>query len=177
MQHNVDTNLPSALCANVVVEGYTWGTAMTKLQSLVPEGKYDVIILSDLVFNHSQHHALLRTCSALLRPKTGCVYVFYTHHRPLLADRDLDFFTIAQRPVMANADRDDRDSLGYGFKVHEFVEQKDEMSCLKKTLAIRKFAPQSMVGGCGSHKGRPVRLVAATSPPFSLFLICLLHSA
>lgn len=82
------------------------------------------MILSDLVFNHSQHHAMLKTCRELLTPRTGRVYVFYTHHRPHLAHRDLQFFEIAQRPVVDNVDQEDRDLLGYGFKVEEFMTEK-----------------------------------------------------
>lgn len=93
-----------------------------------------MIILSDLVFNHSQHHALLKTCRDLLTPATGRVYVFYTHHRPHLAHRDLEFFKIAERPVPVapldddsnkhEVDWDDRDSLGYGFKTDQFITKK-----------------------------------------------------
>jgi predicted nicotinamide N-methyase len=31
------------------------------------EARYDVLVLADVVFNHSQHHALLQTCAACLR--------------------------------------------------------------------------------------------------------------
>ncbi|ORZ16261.1 putative methyltransferase-domain-containing protein [Absidia repens] len=116
IQYNVDQNLGSVVPAGVVtVQGFIWGTNTTKLKAELPEGRttYDVIILSDLVFNHSQHHALLKTCRELLTPKTGRVYVFYTHHRPHLAHRDLEFFKIAERP-----------SLGYGFKTDQFITKK-----------------------------------------------------
>lgn len=85
-----------------------------------------MIILSDLIFNHSQvnippsnshlrahiiqHDALLSSCELCLTPISGkCndttslpkppprVLVFYTHHRPHLAHRDLEFFTMARR--------------------------------------------------------------------------------
>ncbi|RCH99780.1 nicotinamide n-methyltransferase [Rhizopus stolonifer] len=111
---------------NVIVEGYIWGTPTDKLRAHLPKGQstFDVLILSDLVFNHSQHHAMLKTCRELLTPNTGRVYVFYTHHRPHLAHRDLEFFEIAQRPVQDNVDPEDRDRLGYGFKVDHFMTQK-----------------------------------------------------
>ncbi|CAO3587066.1 unnamed protein product [Absidia cylindrospora] len=133
IQYNVDQNLKSVVPADVVtVQGFIWGTNTTKLKAELPEGRttYDVIILSDLVFNHSQHHALLKTCRELLTPKTGRVYVFYTHHRPHLAHRDLEFFTIAERPVPETSlseeqvDLDDRESLGYGFKTDQFITKK-----------------------------------------------------
>lgn len=54
-----------------------------------------------------QHEAMLKSCDlALSRRKPSesgaqsqvapCLLVFYTHHRPHLADRDMDFFTKAQ---------------------------------------------------------------------------------
>lgn len=124
IQYNVDQiNVPNNV---VVVDGYVWGTNTTPLKAHLPAGKetYDVIILSDLVFNHSQHHAMLRTCRELLTPGKGRVYVFYTHHRPHLAHRDVEFFQIAQRPYRPEADPEDRDALGYGFKVDEFMTEK-----------------------------------------------------
>ncbi|KAI9306788.1 putative methyltransferase-domain-containing protein [Cunninghamella echinulata] len=127
IQYNVDQNLGNKLPTDLVtVQGYTWGTNTDPLKALLPKGHttYDVIILSDLVFNHSQHHALLRTCYELLTPVTGRVYVFYTHHRPHLAHRDLEFFDIAQRPVLPNMDPDDRDTYGYGFKTDHFLIRK-----------------------------------------------------
>lgn len=124
IQYNVDTNLPGN--QNVAVQGYVWGTATNALKEQLPEGRstYDVIILSDLVFNHSQHHAMLRTCHELLTPDTGRVYVFYTHHRPHLAHRDVEFFSIAQRPYTPNVDPDDRETVGYGFEADHFIQEK-----------------------------------------------------
>jgi nicotinamide N-methyltransferase len=76
--------------------------------------------MSDLIFNHSQvcglhspgertdrtstqqHEALLRTCELTLstEPSDGvvepCMLVFFSHHRPHLAERDLEFFTRAK---------------------------------------------------------------------------------
>lgn len=74
--------------------------------------------MSDLVFNHSQvriwpigfgswhfirhqkHDALLKSCTLLLTNSTHCppavLLVFFTHHRPHLATRDLEFFEKAK---------------------------------------------------------------------------------
>ncbi|KAI8062492.1 putative methyltransferase-domain-containing protein [Gongronella butleri] len=125
IQYNVDHNVLEHVPKGAV-KGYIWGTPVEPLRLLLPPGRttYDVIILSDLVFNHSQHHAMLKTCRELLTPKTGRVYVFYTHHRPHLADRDLDFFTVAARPEISGMDPDDRDTLGYGFATDHFVVKK-----------------------------------------------------
>ena len=42
-----------------------------------------------------KHRALLTTCERIIA-SGGCVLVFYTHHRPHLAERDMEFFTIAR---------------------------------------------------------------------------------
>ena len=41
-----------------------------------------------------KHRALLTTCERAIAPG-GCVLVFYTHHRPHLAHRDMEFFEMA----------------------------------------------------------------------------------
>lgn len=110
-------------------QGYIWGHSVDKLTRALPTATdasnpgFHLIILSDLIFNHSQvsmtivclldhsclntstqHDALLKTCETCLvsRPQSDdasvepCVLVFYSHHRPRLADRDLEFFRKAQ---------------------------------------------------------------------------------
>ncbi|KAG2187450.1 hypothetical protein INT44_005138 [Umbelopsis vinacea] len=106
-------------------QGYVWGTKVGTLQEELPSGetKYDIIILSDLIFNHSQHHAMLRTCRELIKPKTGVVLVFYTHHRPHLAHRDVQFFEIAERPYNPETDPENGDEVGYSFHAEEFLTQ------------------------------------------------------
>ncbi|KAI9319669.1 S-adenosyl-L-methionine-dependent methyltransferase [Dichotomocladium elegans] len=123
IQYNVNANhMPNTIS----VQGYVWGTSTCALKNELPKDQttFDVIILSDLVFNHSQHHAMLRTCRELLTPGTGRVYVFYTHHRPHLAHRDRDFFTIAKRPYTPDLDPNDRENIGYGFEVDHFIQEK-----------------------------------------------------
>ncbi|EIN04216.1 hypothetical protein PUNSTDRAFT_76907 [Punctularia strigosozonata HHB-11173 SS5] len=109
---NVDRNVPAAAQSAVHVTGYIWGHDVDPLLQQLQEGeKFHLIILSDLVFNHSQHDALLKTCDLALaeRPTSPtssasssaeeagpCVLVFYTHHRPHLADRDMQFFEKAR---------------------------------------------------------------------------------
>ena len=46
------------------------------------------------VFGRNKHRALLTTCERTIAPG-GCVLVFYTHHRPHLAHRDMEFFEMA----------------------------------------------------------------------------------
>ncbi|KAL0568035.1 Protein N-terminal and lysine N-methyltransferase efm7 [Marasmius crinis-equi] len=106
MQHNVDQNIKdSPMQEKISVQGYIWGTPVKPIMNLLPsEEGFDLIILSDLIFNHSQHNALLKTCEESLRLKSPkhteeeepCVLVFYTHHRPHLAHRDMEFFDKAR---------------------------------------------------------------------------------
>ncbi|EEB90575.1 hypothetical protein MPER_11195, partial [Moniliophthora perniciosa FA553] len=94
---NVDHNVPAGIRSRVIVEfvfkGYIWGTPLQ-----FPD-KFDLIILSDLIFNHSQHEALLRTCEQAVSPTStqSQVLVFYSHHRPHLAHRDMEFFELARQ--------------------------------------------------------------------------------
>ncbi|KAI0330069.1 hypothetical protein GY45DRAFT_1354153 [Cubamyces sp. BRFM 1775] len=110
--YNVRQNIPESEKKGVHVQGYIWGHPVEPLLELLPgdseEKAYDLIILSDLIFNHSQHEAMLKTCDLALskykptefaddrgRP-SPCLLVFYTHHRPHLAHRDMEFFTKAR---------------------------------------------------------------------------------
>ncbi|KAJ7733253.1 nicotinamide N-methyltransferase [Mycena maculata] len=112
MEHNVTEN---ALRGCVSVKGYVWGhptKPLTDALSAAEDG-FHLIIMSDLVFNHSQvrgtsdtdsssmtptkHDALLQTCENSLAGADGAaVLVFYTHHRPHLADKDMEFFSKAR---------------------------------------------------------------------------------
>ncbi|KAJ3003274.1 hypothetical protein NUW54_g5385 [Trametes sanguinea] len=113
--HNVRANIPEGDRGGVHVEGYIWGHPVEPLLRFLPddveEKAFDLIILSDLIFNHSQHDAMLKSCDVALSQRRGtdgtdasgkkspsapCLLVFYTHHRPHLAHRDMAFFTKAQ---------------------------------------------------------------------------------
>ncbi|KAF5326418.1 hypothetical protein D9611_000484 [Ephemerocybe angulata] len=104
IEHNVKTNLSVEEQQKVSTQGYIWGRSTDGLletaSTRTGQKTYDLIILSDLVFNHSQHDALLTTCEATTSPKSSTtepsVLVFYTHHRPHLAHRDMEFFSKAE---------------------------------------------------------------------------------
>ncbi|KAI0034804.1 putative methyltransferase-domain-containing protein [Vararia minispora EC-137] len=112
LRKNVEENLREEERIRVSVLGYTWGHPVESLlQELVdadsrsqPDG-FDVVIMSDLVFNHSQHDALLDACELSLSSRRGdaatdgsepCLLAFYSHHRPHLAEHDLGFFRKAE---------------------------------------------------------------------------------
>ena len=56
-----------------------------------------MIILSDLVFNHSEHHKLLDTCRQSLKRNGGKCLVVFSPHRPHLLQDDLSFFETAKQ--------------------------------------------------------------------------------
>ncbi|KAF9524558.1 putative methyltransferase-domain-containing protein [Crepidotus variabilis] len=105
IDYNVVANVPSEKRDHTIVQGYIWGRSVENLLSALPDSTsqaFDLVILSDLIFNHSQHDALLNTCRMALSTSVPdqalgpCVLVFYTHHRPHLAHRDMDFFAKAE---------------------------------------------------------------------------------
>ncbi|KAJ6235152.1 protein n-terminal and lysine n-methyltransferase efm7 [Anaeramoeba flamelloides] len=59
--------------------------------------KFDLVLMSDIIFNHICHDQLIKTCKEVLR-LDGCgqVLVTVTHHRPKLKEKDLEFFTKAK---------------------------------------------------------------------------------
>ncbi|KAJ2916887.1 hypothetical protein MD484_g3496, partial [Candolleomyces efflorescens] len=103
IDHNIRLNLTPEEQGRTVAKGYIWGRQVDELveisSSKTGQRGYDLIILSDLVFNHSQHDALLSTCEDVISPPSGplipSVLVFYSHHRPHLAHRDMEFFSKA----------------------------------------------------------------------------------
>lgn len=115
MQFNAESNVPEAVKRNAInVQGYLWGADPTPLLSQLPDkdAKFDVVVLADLIFNHTEHQNMLKTvneCLSRSSPSSFAVVIF-THHRPWLADRDMKFFDVA---------RDE-----FGFIVEEWFVQK-----------------------------------------------------
>ena len=81
--------------SNVCVEGYIWGNDFKPLLDFNSGEKFDLLLLSDLVFNHSEHDKLLRTVKGLLKG-TGKALVVFSPHRPKLLNEDLRFFEKAE---------------------------------------------------------------------------------
>lgn len=130
IQKNVEINIDALGSlegiAKTSAAGYTWGSPVATLLESVPKGtKFDLILLSDIVFNHSQHEALLDSCLSFLSDpspsastststnsplslpdvdlsppnlSTPAVLCFYSHHRPTekLIAADLGFLTMAK---------------------------------------------------------------------------------
>lgn len=78
---------------NIVAEPYLWGNPLP--ESLAPVDGFDLVILSDLLFNHSEHAKLLKTVvQTLRRAREARALVFFTPHRPWLLEKDLAFLTL-----------------------------------------------------------------------------------
>ena len=108
------------------MQGFTWGSSPADLLSFLSptHDQFDLILLSDLVFNHNQHAALLDSCLACLsteptkalasqavasgtnlpetdlsteRSRRGPVVLcFFSHHRPWLVEADLGILKVAE---------------------------------------------------------------------------------
>ena len=86
---------------NVVADGYLWGASTANLISNLPESErndgFVLLILADLLFNHSEHGALLRTIeSTLYKHPDSKALVFFTPYRPWLLEKDMAFFDLAR---------------------------------------------------------------------------------
>jgi nicotinamide N-methyltransferase len=58
---------------------------------------FDVLILADLLFNHSEHGKLIKTVELTLKKSPSSkAYVFFTPYRPWLLEKDLAFFDLAR---------------------------------------------------------------------------------
>ena len=97
LQWNVDhcALLPQA--RNIEAKGYLWGAETDKIVSGLPDGedKFDILILADLLFNHSEHRKLVATVQQTLkRSPEAKALVFFTPYRPWLLPNDLAFFDL-----------------------------------------------------------------------------------
>lgn len=94
----------------VRLQGFVWGSSTRSLTAESPEESqstaFDTILLADLVFNHSQHEALLNSCEQLLtthdpaeQSTPPTVLCFYAHHRPTaeLIKKDESFLDKAKQ--------------------------------------------------------------------------------
>jgi nicotinamide N-methyltransferase len=56
-----------------------------------------VLILADLLFNHSEHAKLVKSVELMLKKeKEARAFVFFTPYRPWLLEKDLAFFDLAR---------------------------------------------------------------------------------
>lgn len=86
-----------------IFQGYLWGASVEPLTKHLPMNEaFDVLILADLLFNHSEHAKLLKTVQLTLKKTpTAKAYVFFTPYRPWLLEKDLAFFDLARESGFA----------------------------------------------------------------------------
>lgn len=95
----------------ICAKGFVWGADPTPLLSALPSSspnndttttppsspqKFDVLILADLLFRHTEHGHLLDTVRDTMAPRGGQAFVFFTSYRPWLRHKDLAFFDLAR---------------------------------------------------------------------------------
>lgn len=83
----------------LVAKGYIWGHSAAPLLAELPTGheKFDILILADLLFRHTEHGHLLDTIRDTLGKNAGSkAFVFFTSYRPWLRHKDLAFFDVAR---------------------------------------------------------------------------------
>ncbi|POR31482.1 Protein N-methyltransferase NNT1 [Tolypocladium paradoxum] len=77
-------------------------TGLQQQQQQQQRPKFDVLVLADLLFRHSEHGALVRTIRQTMRPSPdSAAYVFFTSYRPWKQDRDMAFFDVARAAGLA----------------------------------------------------------------------------
>lgn len=111
---NCQRNSITGGAGRLLTEGYIWGAKTDKLEAHLPKGKryYDLVIMSDLIFNHQAHGAMIDTLDSCLPPAfdkdldetagTAChdgpqALVFFSHHRPHKSAEDMQFFEQARQ--------------------------------------------------------------------------------
>ncbi|KAL7270827.1 Protein N-terminal and lysine N-methyltransferase efm7 [Rhizina undulata] len=123
LSHNASL-LPSEPASKITTTGYLWGRDPAPLLEGIENG-FDTLILSDLLFNHSEHEKLVDTVSSTLRKSASSrAVVFFTPHRPWLYEKDLVFFKIVEER---------------GFVVEKVLERKMEAPMFEEDRGDREL--------------------------------------
>ena len=125
LQWNIDhcSLLPQA--CNIEAKGYLWGADTDKLVAGLPNGedRFDILILADLLFNHSEHRKLVASVQQMLkRSPEAKALVFFTPYRPWLLPNDLAFFDLIKEA---------------GFVVDKFFEHTMEKVMFEEDPGVR----------------------------------------
>ncbi|CAG9999009.1 unnamed protein product [Clonostachys byssicola] len=105
MQRNIDEcdetmEVKGRLAGTIDAMGFIWGREPEPLlERLSSDGRdrFDVLVLADLLFRHSEHGALVKTIRETMRRSPESVaYVFFTSYRPWKKDLDMAFFDVAR---------------------------------------------------------------------------------
>jgi len=99
LQYNIEHCRLLPKPPRIAAEGYLWGAPtqhMTRHLSSNADA-FDVLILADLLFNHSEHAKLVKTVQLTLKHAPAArAYVFFTPYRPWLYEKDMAFFDLAR---------------------------------------------------------------------------------
>ncbi|KAK5944275.1 Protein N-terminal and lysine N-methyltransferase efm7 [Knufia obscura] len=98
--HSIDHQYQHA----IVAKGYLWGNDVQPLKAELtdPDTGFDVLILADILFNHSEHEKLILTMNQTLGGGIAArALVFFTPYRPWLLEKDLRFFELAKQAGFA----------------------------------------------------------------------------
>jgi predicted nicotinamide N-methyase len=99
LQWNVDHCALLPQPRNIEAKGYLWGAETETLVSGLSTGEanFDLLILADLLFNHSEHRKLVSSVQQMLKRSANAqALVFFTPYRPWLLQNDLAFFDLAR---------------------------------------------------------------------------------
>lgn len=100
LAHNISTcTLLLQPAATIAAEGYLWGSSAKSVLAHLPfpHQGFDILLLADLLFNHSCHNALLSTViQTLARTSDARALVFFTPYRPWLLEKDMAFFGLCK---------------------------------------------------------------------------------
>jgi EEF1A N-terminal glycine/lysine methyltransferase len=99
LQYNIDHCEALTDKKVVLAEGYLWGDSSDKLRSLLCDQSngFDLLILADILFNHSEHKKLVASLQSTLKKSAESrALVFFTPYRPWLLEKDLKFFEFAK---------------------------------------------------------------------------------
>ena len=99
LQYNIAHCQLTSTGSSIVPEGFVWGGPDVKLRSHLPNSAdgFDLLILADVLFNHSEHQKLVGSVhNTLRRASDARALVFFTPYRPWLLKKDLAFFDLAE---------------------------------------------------------------------------------
>lgn len=65
---NLEENVKGPASDRAIAKGFLWGAPVDDILALNEGKQYDVVILCDLLFNHSEHTKLVKSCLELLAP-------------------------------------------------------------------------------------------------------------
>ncbi|KAH8591604.1 putative methyltransferase-domain-containing protein [Bisporella sp. PMI_857] len=102
----------------IAAEGFCWGADARPLLSHISGPGFDILILADLLFNHSEHSKLIATIqTTLAKTSDAKALVFFTPYRPWLYEKDMAFFDLVKEA---------------GFTVEKILEEKLEKVMFEK---------------------------------------------